>query len=343
MTSFGATEIMRDNFMPTFKVSGQIYHRVGSLLPLPEADHQFLQIYFMGNFDEQVDQRCRLHSGVNRDIVAALQAFLHQHNESVRLFTTASERMPEDDYVVVIRVDKTPSGENKHRFNAPYMNEVAIVIVGEEFNSIDIILHRRNGDLQRVAETHRSYDALQYPLIFWNGDDGYHFSIGMRNARTGQEMDKKVSSMHYYSYRLMIRENRDNHILRCRELFHQYVVDMYAKIESERLLFIQLNQTKLRSEEYIHLRDAIATDGNVNPNHVGNSVIVPATFTGSPRHMHEYAQDAMTDVRVYGRPDLFITITCNPAWDEIKENFLVTRLRTVMTSSREFSSENCKK
>ncbi|GAB1865879.1 ATP-dependent DNA helicase [Camponotus japonicus] len=38
--------------------------------------------------------------------------------------------------------------------------------------------------------------------------------------------------------------------------------------------------------------------------------------------MHEYAQDAMTYVRVYGRPDLFITFTCNPTWDEIKEFFL---------------------
>jgi hypothetical protein len=36
---------------------------------------------------------------------------------------------------------------------------------------------------------------------------------------------------------------------------------MYAKIETERLIFTRLNQTKLRSEEYIHLRDATATRG----------------------------------------------------------------------------------
>lgn len=126
--------------------------------------------------------------------------------------------------------------------------------------------------------------------------------------------------MNYYSYRLMIRQDKDNHILKCRQLFHQYIVDMYAKIETERLLFIRLNQTKLRSEEYIHLRDAVINDGNVNE--MGRMVILPATFTGSPRHMHEYAQDAMTFVRSYGRPDLFITFTCNPTWDEIKELLL---------------------
>ncbi|XP_018496310.2 uncharacterized protein LOC108864686 [Galendromus occidentalis] len=225
--------------------------------------------------------------------------------------------MPTDDYVVVIKADKTP-GEHAGRFNAPTLDEVAIVIVGEEFNSRDIVLRRRDGCLKRVSETHRSYDALQYPLLFWQGEDGYHFNLRMRNPGTDEETSKKVSAMNYYSYRIMIRDNAENHILLCRQLFHQYIVDMYAKIETERLLFIRLNQTKLRSEEYVHLRDAIASDGRIDPNHLAKMVILPAAFMGSPRHMHEYSQDAMTYVRNYGRPDLFITITCNPAWEEIK-------------------------
>ncbi|CAE1250270.1 unnamed protein product [Acanthosepion pharaonis] len=40
--------------------------------------------------------------------------------------------------------------------------------------------------------------------------------------------------------------------------------------------------------------------------------ILPATFTGSPRYMHARTQDAMIYVRKYGRPDLFVTFTCNP-------------------------------
>lgn len=116
----------------------------------------------------------------------------------------------------------------------------------------------------------------------------------------------------------MFRNNESNHILKCRQLFNQYLVDMAAKIESERLLYIRLNQKKLRQENYIHLRDAIATDKNID--NIGKSVILPSTFIGGPRHMQEYTQDAMTYVRKFGRPDLFITFTCNPSWDEIKEN-----------------------
>ncbi|GFV78488.1 helitron_like_N domain-containing protein [Trichonephila clavipes] len=178
---------------------------------------------------------------------------------------------------------------------------VAIVIVGEEFNSRDINLHHRNGDVQRVSETHRSYDALQYPILFCQGEDGYHFHINMNNPSTNVDINKNVSAMNYYAYRMMIRENADNHIVKYRQLFHQYIVDMYAKIESERLLYIRLNQVKLSSEEYIHLRDAVVNDGNLSE--LGKMAILPSTFTGSPRHMREYAQDAMTYVRAYGRPN----------------------------------------
>jgi hypothetical protein len=108
----------------------------------------------------------------------------------------------------------------------------------------------------------------------------------------------------------MVRPQEDNFILRCGKLFHQYAVDMYAKIESERLNYLRFNQAALRSEEYIHLQDAIVNDGDVN--NIGRLTILPTTYIGSPRHMHQYTQDAMSYVSKYGRPDLFITFTCNP-------------------------------
>ncbi|XP_050323146.1 uncharacterized protein LOC126754957 [Bactrocera neohumeralis] len=221
--------------------------------------------------------------------------------------------MPSDDHKIVIRADRRPIGEHERRFNAPINNEVVVVIVGDEFQSRDIVLRRRNNQLQRLCETHRSYDALQYPILFCRGEDGYSINLKMVDpANPQREVNKNVSAMNYYAHRIMIRQNQENHILKCRRLFHQYVVDMYAKIETERLNFIRFNQRKLRSEEYIHLHN----DGNVD--NVGQVVILPAS-TGSPRHMHEYAQDAICYVRLYGQPDLFITFTCNPQWDEIKQ------------------------
>ena len=41
------------------------------------------------------------------------------------------------------------------------------------------------------------------------------------------------------------------------------------------------------------------------------------------RNMLQLYQDAMAIVRKYGKPDLFITMTCNPKWREIEENLLL--------------------
>jgi hypothetical protein len=38
--------------------------------------------------------------------------------------------------------------------------------------------------------------------------------------------------------------------------------------------------------------------------------------------MHEQYQDAMAIIRKYMKPDLFITMTCNSSWPEIRENLL---------------------
>jgi len=59
MTSSGATEIVKNNaangqqFNSTFKIKGQVYHRVSSSLPMPNEPHTFLQIYFMGGEDSE--------------------------------------------------------------------------------------------------------------------------------------------------------------------------------------------------------------------------------------------------------------------------------------------------
>jgi hypothetical protein len=165
MTSFGATKEVGGGrgFMPTFKVQGQICHRVGSMIPTSGVDPQFLQIYFIGDAATETNHRC---SRVPGTIVTQLQDFLHANNAYVSLFKIALERMPTDDYKVVIRTDKTSTGEHQHRFNAATLGEITIFMIGNDFGTRDIVLQKRNNTLQRVDETHRYYDALQYPLIF---------------------------------------------------------------------------------------------------------------------------------------------------------------------------------
>ncbi|XP_069968873.1 uncharacterized protein [Bactrocera oleae] len=216
----------------------------------------------------------------------------------------------------VIRADCTPTGEHVRRFNAPTVNDVAAIIVGDLTKSRDIVVQRRSNIMHRVNETHRLNDALQYPIIYWQGQDGYDIMLKTVDPISGVTTNKNLSAMNYYAYPMMIRTHEENVILKCRRLFQQFAADMYVKVETKRLAFIRFNQAKLRSEDYIHLRDAIHSDGDVQ--NIGRLTILPSSYIGSPRHMHEYAQDAMTYVRNYGTPDLFITLTCNPKWTEIE-------------------------
>ncbi|CAG8780456.1 3651_t:CDS:1, partial [Acaulospora morrowiae] len=90
----------------------------------------------------------------------------------------------------------------------------------------------------------------------------------------------------------------------------------YAKIEQNQLLWQKMNQRVIRAELYQGLADAMASDSQ-NLNYIGTQIILPASFVGSNRYMSQYYQDAMAIVRKYGKPSLFITITCNPHWPEI--------------------------
>ena len=65
---------------------------------------------------------------------------------------------------------------------------------------------------------------------------------------------------------------------------------------------------------YQGLVDAVAADAARGQ---GRFVVLPSTHIGSPRHCNQQYQDSMAVVRQYGKPDLFVTFTCNPKWEEI--------------------------
>jgi hypothetical protein len=78
-----------------------------------------------------------------------------------------------------------------------------------------------------------------------------------------------------------------------------------------------LNQAHLRVELYKGLTDMVEHDVQLNPAQVGQRIIFPATFFGSPRFMMQACQDAMAIVQSKRILDVFFTFTCNPNWQEI--------------------------
>ena len=135
--------------------------------------------------------------------------------------------------------------------------------------------------------------------------------MGMRKKRD------MVSCREYYCYKLQVRRDSESIVLRTGRLFQQYVVDMYVKLETSRLDYFRSKQFEIRSELFQGIMDSVNI-GEKKGMNVGHRIILPASFIGGPRDMRKRYIDAMTLVQVYGKPDIFITMTCNPNWIEIK-------------------------
>jgi len=320
MTSFAAKQISAGHFMPTFKVQGQVYHYIGGLTPPSGETAKFLQIYFVADTNLQIDMRCERYKKVRAALVAQLQQMLHEHNGYVKQFKAAIASVSaQNELTVVIRADKKPTPAHRGRFNKPTSSEIAIVVSGQVFEKRDIVLRAKDDRISRISETHVAYDALQYPLLFPRGEDMYTIKIPLYDPKTRLPTSKYVSARQFYSYHLMVRTSM-NHLLHMHDLLNVFIVDMYAKIESERLAFLRNNQRQMRVDTYGNLQDAINA-GDAVSSKLGT--ILPPSYTGSPRYYFEKTQDALAFVRHFGKPDLFITFTCNPKWKEITENLLL--------------------
>jgi len=124
MTSLGGRICDDGGWMPTFKVQGQVYHRIGSLEPLEDNTvTKFLQIYFIADTDAEIETRCKMEGvsfdckpRVNRGVVTGLSHMLNEHNPYVRDFKAVAQWNNEDDEIqdfqVVIHADKKPVAQH---------------------------------------------------------------------------------------------------------------------------------------------------------------------------------------------------------------------------------------
>ncbi|XP_020243540.1 uncharacterized protein LOC109821791 [Asparagus officinalis] len=93
---------------------------------------------------------------------------------------------------------------------------------------------------------------------------------------------------------------------------------MYIKLETTRLDYFRNKQSEIRAELFQGIVDSVAA-GEANASQVGKRIVLPSSFIGGPRDMRRRYLDAMSLVQRFGKPDLFITMTCNPEWEEIIE------------------------
>ncbi|KAL6896781.1 hypothetical protein ACP4OV_007353 [Aristida adscensionis] len=153
-----------------------------------------------------------------------------------------------------------------------------------------------------------------------DGDDmhGGNFLSSMVEAA---QSVRYVSAREYYCFRLQARKQLFNILLFGGRLFQQWAVDMYIKIESMRLDWYSnpKHQKLIRAELYQGVVDVISA-GETRASEVGKRIMLPRTFPWADRDMQQRFLNAMALVQRFGKPDYFITMTCNPYWEEITSN-----------------------
>ncbi|XP_043469424.1 uncharacterized protein LOC122503067 [Leptopilina heterotoma] len=216
-------------------------------------------------------------------------------------------------------------GFDKKRYNYQSYNEVAAIFntnsEGEIPESYVTVYNKSTKELKSVSNLDPNVEPWIYPIFYPLGNKGYNINM-LRSDSDFRSKKHNISRSAYCKYKIAIRDKEFNQFLYGGRLFQQWVVDNYVKIEKDRLQFCANNQAQLRSETYQGLIDYLQNNELENDVHVGKMLILPSTFIGSPRNMMQQYQDAMAIVGRHGRPDLFITMTCNPNWKEIQENLL---------------------
>ncbi|CAH1439621.1 unnamed protein product, partial [Lactuca virosa] len=153
-----------------FRLGGQNYHRIGSLLPSNGSKPKLSQlyIYITDNEDRQQDASTSTSDSVDLQIIHDLKLMLDSNNvlvQSYRMVRDCFHDNPHIDLKLRLIGKRIQDGRTYNLLSA---SEVAALIVGDiddSFQNRDIIVENSSGSLQRISELHPSYLALQYPVV----------------------------------------------------------------------------------------------------------------------------------------------------------------------------------
>ena len=185
--------------------------------------------------------------------------------------------------------------------------EMANVTSIRGFDEFCMIMHCKlgNENLESIAE----YIELYLQTRIEKKEPEEHIEASLREIckyHIGHELRHgKMALLHVNRFQLMSR------------LAQTYLVDSVSRAIDYRLRFYKFHQKDLfgiTSEEDNETLDANGSTSQKS--------FLSQSMHGSRRHLRSLAKNALALVSEFGRPSLFITLTCNPYWSEIIEQLL---------------------
>jgi hypothetical protein len=315
--------------VPCLRVKGSIYHNLGCILPREFEQPKFLQIFFYSQTEENISipdmtlAEKRLLISIRTEIMR-VNPFIQTIRDILDVTGALENNSTIPNYRFILS-NEPSNGEHRGRYNLPSSTCVSAIVLGNEdslqSSNRRVVVHMRSSHPSHIPSSHSAYDPLAYVLTHMHGDTGWTIPAYMPQFGLSTDDQKCPTLMEFYSYRAHTRDSLNGDIifdslLVGGQLMHQYWVDQWIKIEENRLHYIKHNQATLKAGTY----DVICNAVNRNEADIGNWIILPSSFNGSPRNNVQNFQDLLAIQRKFGKPDYFITFTCNSKWTEIKEN-----------------------
>nr|XP_043639224.1 uncharacterized protein LOC122610293 [Erigeron canadensis] len=213
----------------TFCLNGHNHHRIGTLLLMHEDGHpRFAQLYI---FDTENEVENRLYAlnragssngddAILRMLLQELITMFDAVNPLVQSFSMAKDRFRDSPMERVTLCLIATRQRDGRQYNLPTASEVAALIPGDgnPTDYRDVIVEGRGGEpgrypIKRITELHPSFMALQYPLLFPYGEDGYRLYNPLNFPANTKR--KCMSLREYYCFRLQerIREETDSDVV----------------------------------------------------------------------------------------------------------------------------------
>eukprot|EP00922_Rhytidocystis_sp_ex-Travisia-forbesii_P045879 GHVS01068427.1.p1 GENE.GHVS01068427.1~~GHVS01068427.1.p1 ORF type:complete len:300 (+),score=17.64 GHVS01068427.1:502-1401(+) len=176
-------------YTPTIIIEGQVQRFVGSLYPNINDAPLSLQTYMIPIIN------CPIVSSIHTSpaspqlekatyLLSTLQKVLLQHNSYIRSYLSIHEAIesggiPAPTYLRIgLHADKKPAAGHPGCVNLPSNTEFALLTPTQQSGSKRLVITDlrsggKSSSLRLLDETHRSYDPLQYVLLFPYGTDGW--------------------------------------------------------------------------------------------------------------------------------------------------------------------------
>jgi hypothetical protein len=137
-----------------------------------------------------------------------------------------------------------------------------------------------------------------------------------RQRCDGSDFGKLTLTM-WARFRMQRRLEGLSHLQSCGSLTSEFWCDVWAQVESQKLAFLRRpqQQSQIRASRFSSVADCLQNNGALHLE--GTPVRMPASFVGSASWYRALYHDAMALPAHFSRPDIFLTMTCNPRWSEI--------------------------